>query len=60
MSITYTAFGNNSLSNIYQPPEANSFDGSVMTLKQASSTQLVYETVFQTLTVRTESTGVLR
>ena len=58
MSVTYTAFGNNNLLNIYKPPEANSFDPLVLALKQASSTQLVYETVFQTLTIRTETTGV--
>jgi hypothetical protein len=58
MSVTYTVFGNNSLSNIYKPPEAGSFDPGTMALKQASSTQVVYETVYKTLTIRTETTGV--
>jgi hypothetical protein len=58
MSVTYTAFGNNQLINIYKLPKVGSFDIYTLVLKQASSTQLVYETVFQTATIRTETTGV--
>jgi hypothetical protein len=58
MSVTYTAFGNNSLLNIYKPPAADDFDANTLAVKQASSTQVVYETIFKTATIRSETTGV--
>jgi hypothetical protein len=58
MSVTYTGFGNNSLQNIYKPPASGDFDQTTMVVKQASSAKIVYETIFMTLNIRAESTGV--
>ncbi len=58
MSVTYTAFANSNILNIYSLPAADSFDPRNFVVKQATGTQVVFETIFKTLTIRAESTGI--
>ena len=57
MTVTYTAFSNNSLLNIYKPPTANSFDLGTLVVIRSSSSQVVYEINYQGQILRVESNG---
>jgi hypothetical protein len=57
MTVTYTAFSENSLLNIYKPPTANSFDPNTLVVTRSSSSQVVFQANFQGLTLRAELNG---
>jgi len=58
MSVTYRAFTDGSILNIYKLPEANSFNPETMVVKQSSATKVVFEATFQGILVRSESSGI--
>ena len=57
MTVTYTAFSNNRLLNIYKPPTANSFDPSTIVVIRSSNSQVVFEINYQGSFLRLESNG---
>lgn len=57
MTVTYTAFSENSLLNIYKPPTANAFDPGTLVVIRSSSSQVVYEVNYQGLILKVESNG---
>jgi hypothetical protein len=58
MSVTYRAFSDGSILNIYKLPETNSFNPETMVVKQSSATKVVFEATFQGILVRSESSGI--
>ena len=57
MTVTYTAFSNNSLLNIYKPPTTNSFDPNTLVVIRSSNSQVVLEVNYQGSILRVESNG---